>query len=123
MTPSPTRYIVHIYREMRLTFPDIEAPSPEAAACLAADKPTHDADTIDDCEGDTLTALVDIEGDTEYVQSQFIDFEPAQLQKSAPRLRAALQEVLLALRHYGDWEPGMPGHLIAVIEAAINNQP
>ena len=32
MTPSPTRYNVHIYREMRLTFPGIEAPSLEAAA-------------------------------------------------------------------------------------------
>jgi hypothetical protein len=122
MTPSPTRYIVHIYREMRLTFPGIEAPSPEAAACMAADKPTHDADTIDDCEGDSLTALVDVEGDTEYLQSRFIDFEPAQLQKAAPRLRAALQEVLLALRHYRHWEAGMPGHLIDVITAAINNQ-
>jgi len=123
MTSAPTKYIVHIYREMRLTFPGIEAPSPEAAACLAADKPTHDADTIDDCEGDSLTALVDIEGDTEYVQSRFVDFEPAQLQRAAPRLRAALQEVLLALRHYEHWGSTMPGYLIAVIEAAINNQP
>lgn len=123
MTSSPKVYNVHIYREMRLTFPGIEAPSLEAAASLAADKPTYDADSIDDCEGDILTALVDVVGDTEYAQSRFIDFEPARLQKAAPGMRAALQEVLLALRHYAHWSPTMPAHLITVIEAAINNQP
>jgi hypothetical protein len=123
MTSSPTVYNVHIYREMCLTFPGIEAPSLEAAASLAADKPTYDADSIDDCEGDTLTALVDVVGDTEYAQSRFVDFEPVRLQKAAPHLRAALQEVLLALRHYEHWGSTMPAHLIAVIETAFNYQP
>lgn len=123
MTSAPVIYNVHIYREMRLTFPGIEAPSLEAAARLAADKPTLEAESIDDCEGDTLTALVDVVGDPEYAQSRFIDFEPARLQKAAPGMRAALQEVLLALRHYEHWGTTMPGYLISVIEAAINHQP
>ena len=40
-------YIVHLYREMRLTFADIEADTPEAAAAFARDKATGDADDIE----------------------------------------------------------------------------
>ena len=61
-----TKYNVHIYREMRLTFDGIEADTPEAAAAIARDKPTGDADDIDDCDGENLAALVDVAGDEDY---------------------------------------------------------
>ena len=64
-----TTYNVHIYREMRLVFGGIEAGSPEAAASIARDKTTGEADSIDDCEGETIAALVDVQGDEEYEQS------------------------------------------------------
>lgn len=57
-----TTYTVHLYREMRLAFPGIEAESPEAAARLAAGKPTYSCDDIEDCAGVTHSAHVDPEG-------------------------------------------------------------
>ena len=92
-TPSQTAYNVHIYREMRLFFPGIAAPSPEAAAQIAAAKPTDDAETIDDCDGENTAALVDVVGDADYVQSRIIDFEPQLLLKNALRLLDALQAI------------------------------
>jgi hypothetical protein len=71
-------YNVHIYREMRLFFPGIEAPSAEIAAAWAAQKPTDDAALVDDCDGETLAALVDVVGDEEFEHSQMISFDPAQ---------------------------------------------
>lgn len=90
-----TQYIVHLYREMRLSYAGIEADSLEAAAAIARDKPTADADDIQDCEGETLTALVDVAGDTEYEQSRIIDFEQEQQRRAAPALLAALEAILL----------------------------
>ena len=86
-----TTYNVHIYREMRLRFDGIEADTPEAAASIARNKPTDAADEIDDCEGMTLSALVDLVGDEEYEESVFIDFEPERLCKAAPKLLDALR--------------------------------
>ena len=65
-----TKYIVHLYREMRLSYADIEADTPEAAAAIARDQPTGDADDIEDCEGENLAALVDMAGDEDYEQSR-----------------------------------------------------
>ncbi|MDX2059681.1 MAG: hypothetical protein SFV24_17855 [Gemmatimonadales bacterium] len=73
-----TLYNVHLYREMRLLFTDIEAESPEAAAATARDKLTGEAAEIDDCDGQTLAALVDEIGDSEYERSVLIDFEQDQ---------------------------------------------
>ena len=42
-----TTYIVHLYREMRLTFEPVEADTPEAAAAIARDRLTEDADDIE----------------------------------------------------------------------------
>jgi len=89
-----TTYNVHIYREMKLKFDGIEADAPEAAAVIARDKPTDDADSIDDCDGETLAALVDVVGDEEYEQSQFIDFEVEQQRKATPALLAACRMVV-----------------------------
>jgi hypothetical protein len=82
---------VHIFREMKLRFDRIEAETPEAAASVAGDKPTRDADDIDDCEGLSFSALVDVAGDEEYEQSRFIDFEPERQRKACPKLLDALR--------------------------------
>ena len=89
-----TIYNVHIYREMRLVFGGIETDSPEAAAAIARDKLTSDADSIDDCDGETFAALVDVAGDEEYRQSRTIDFEPGRLCMAAPKLLAACRMVV-----------------------------
>jgi len=89
-----TIYNVHIYREMRLTFGGIEAASPESAAVLARQKPTEEADSIEDCNGDDLAALVDEAGDEEYERSLTIAFEPERQRKAAYRLLTALEAVL-----------------------------
>jgi hypothetical protein len=86
-------YNVHIYREMRIVYQGIAADTPEAAAEIARDKLTSDADEIDDCEGVTLAALVDVQGDEEYEQSRFIDFEEERLRNAAPALLAACRMV------------------------------
>ena len=72
-------YNVHLYREMRLYFPGVEAESPEAATRIAAEKSTDEADYVEDCEGETLSALVDVAGDAEYLHTQLIDFQPTLL--------------------------------------------
>jgi hypothetical protein len=92
-------YNVHIYREMRLVFGGIEADTPEAAASIARDKPTGEADSIDDCEGETLSALVDVQGDEDYEDSRFIDFDKERLRKAAGVMLNALQ---MASNYLGD---------------------
>ena len=67
-------YIVHIYREMLLTYGTIEAETPHEAAMNARDLPTRDADDITDCDGATLAALVDVRGDEGFDQSRLIEF-------------------------------------------------
>jgi hypothetical protein len=70
----PEIYNVHLYREMRLYFPGIEASSHQQAAQIAAEKIPEEAETIEDCEGTNLAALVDVHGDDQYSQSRVIDF-------------------------------------------------
>ena len=89
-----TQYIVHIYREMRLTFADIEADTPEAAAAIARDKTTDQADDIEECNDEDLSALVDLAGDEDYSQSVAVDFEAERIRKAARDLLAALEEVI-----------------------------
>jgi hypothetical protein len=89
-----TKYNVHIYREMRQVFGGIEADSHEAAASIARDRPTDQADSIDDCEGENLAALVDVVGDEEYEHSRVIDFEPERQRQAARKLLAALKDLL-----------------------------
>lgn len=91
MNAPSTVYNVHIYREMRLFYPGIPANSHAEAAAIAEGRPTDAAAEIDDCEGQTLSALVDVAGDADYAQSRLIDFEPARLQRAARLLRDAAQ--------------------------------
>ena len=86
-----TIYNVHIYRELILRFDRIEAEAPDAAASIARDKPTDEADDIDDCDGETFSALVDVVGDEKYEQSCLIDFEAERLRKAAPKVLDALR--------------------------------
>lgn len=72
-------YNVHIYREMRLYYPGVEADTPEHAAEFASDLSTDMAAFCDDCDGQTLAALVDLDGDEEFVNSRLIDFLPSAL--------------------------------------------
>jgi len=121
-------YNVHIYREMRLVFGGIEADTPEAAATIARDKPTGEADSIDDCEGESLSALVDVQGDEDYEDSRFIDFELERQRKAAPRMLAALRAFIEADAMAGEchewkWENleyafGLARDAVAEAEAA-----
>ena len=108
-----TNYIVHIYREMRLVFEGIEADTPEAAAAIARDKLTGDADDIESCDGETFAALVDVAGDKEYGQSRTIDFEPERQRKAAPKLLAACRMVV------DRWEGGDLAEAARACSAAI----
>jgi hypothetical protein len=108
-----TLYNVHIYREMRLTFERIEAGSHEEAAAKAHDMATPDADEIDDCDGESFSALVDVVGDDQYEQSRFIDFEGERLLKAAPALFAACQMVV------DRWERGDLAEAARACSAAI----
>jgi hypothetical protein len=89
-----TQFNVYLYREMRLRFAGIEADTPEDAAALARDKPTGDADDIEDCNGEDLAALIDVAGDEEFEQSVMIDFEGERIRKAAPALLAALENII-----------------------------
>jgi hypothetical protein len=72
----------------------IEAETPEAAAAAVSDKPTDDADNIEDCDGENLAALVDTEGDEDLSRSLTIDFEPERMRKAASNLLAALEAII-----------------------------
>jgi len=88
------RYNVHIYREMRLFFPNIDADTPETAAAIARDKLTDEADSVNDCNGDDFSALVDEVGDEQYERSVMIDFNAEQQHKIVPQLLDALRDLL-----------------------------
>jgi hypothetical protein len=87
-------YNVHIYREMRLDFVGIEADTPATAAEIAARRQTEEADNIEDCQGDNLSALVDVAGDEDYRHSVLIDFEAERQRKAATALLASLQAIV-----------------------------
>src|SRR4051794_3749798 len=97
-----TKYIVNLYREMRLSYTDIEADTPQAAAAIASGKATDDADNVEDCEGENLAALVDVAGDEDYSQSVTIDFEPERHRKAAPKLLAACKAAFFQFEHNGE---------------------
>lgn len=88
------KFNVHLYREMKLWFPGIEADTTEAAAAIAREKPTADADDIEDCNGEDLAALIDVAGDEDYSQSVTIDFEAERQRKAAAKLLDALRWII-----------------------------
>jgi hypothetical protein len=91
-------YTVHLYREMRPPFFDIEADTPEQAAKMVAEYPSEKAESCEDCDGENLAALVDLVGDEDFSESVTIDLDPA---KAAAR---ELYDVLeMALKLKGGW--------------------
>ena len=89
-----TLYNVHIYREMRLFFPGIEAATADEAARIAADKLTADAEYTEDCDGENLAALVDVVGDDEFEHSVTIEFEHETIRKAASDLLEAIPPLI-----------------------------
>jgi hypothetical protein len=89
-----TTYNVHIFRAMRLYYPDIEADTPEKAAETARRKTTDEAESTEDCDGQDFGALVDRVGDEDHEHSVWIDFEPERQRRAAPLLRDALHSLL-----------------------------
>lgn len=89
-----TIFNVHLYREMRLGFGGIEADTHEAAAVIARDKPTAEADSIDDCAGETFAAVVGVQGDEDQTQTRIILFEADLIRKAGQEMLAVLKAVL-----------------------------
>jgi hypothetical protein len=92
-----TTYNVHIYREMKLLFLGVEAETPQAAAEAARTLTLNDTvyeNCLEECEGPTFAALVDVQGDKEYAHTRLIEFEEERLRKAAPALLAACQMVV-----------------------------
>lgn len=89
------RYNVHIYREMRLVYLDIEAESPEEAAATCREFPGDEAcGPAVDCDGEAFAALVDVQGDLDYAQSLVVEFEGERCRKAVPALLEALNDLL-----------------------------
>ncbi len=117
-----TTYNVHIYREMRLLFEGIEAISHEAAAAIAEHKPTGDADDIDECDGDTFYACVDVQGDEDYEQSRWVNFEPERHRTATPAMLDALRAFIEADRlaeECGQWKWENLEHAFRLARAAV----
>jgi hypothetical protein len=89
------KYRVHLYREMRIVFDDIEADSAQAAAELASEKHFDDRDGFSDCEGVNLAALVDQEGDPD---GTLIDFKDGRMLRASDSLLSCLKDVLSRFR-------------------------
>jgi hypothetical protein len=86
-------YNVHIYREMRLFFPGIEADTTEEAAKIAASKDFEDAEDFSDCDGENLAALVDLAGDEDFSESVTVDLNhDAQINKAQAHLLDLLRQ-------------------------------
>ena len=106
-------YHVHLYREMRLSFEHIIADTPEAAAAIARARPTDEAESVDDCDGESLAALVDIVGDEAYSRSVMIEFEAERQRRAAATLLAACRMVV------GRWERGDLAEAARACHAAV----
>lgn len=108
-----TLYNVHLYREMRLFFPGVEADTAAQAALRAAASPTSEAQCVEDCEGENLATLVDVVADESYAVSVTIDFETERLREAAPELPAACRMVV------DRWEEGDLAEAARACAAAI----
>lgn len=110
-TEGQARYRVHVYREMRLSYSDIFAASHEEAAKLAAAKSSDAADLIEDCDGESFAALVDVQDDPDYSDSKTIEFPATLLRNNALALLRALEMSEQAIEEATDimhYEGGLP---------------
>jgi hypothetical protein len=93
-------YTVHVYREMRVTFTGLHASSPEEAASVAADLRTYSAEDVQDCEGENLSALVEVERrarprrHADVSDSKTIYFEAGRMVDTGPTMLKALEALL-----------------------------
>lgn len=117
-----SKFNVHLFREMRLFYPDIEADSPEDAARIASETDTDEAEDINDCNSVDLGAMVDLAGDEFFTNSQTIDFEPQRMLNAAPKLLAALIAVKDADYLDGAYQPTVD-LVDAAIAEATNGKP
>lgn len=118
------KYNVHIYREMRLAYTNIEAGTPEMAAEIARDFAEHQEQPVaEDCDGATFAALVDVHGDEEFSQSRTVDFEAGRLQQAAQQMYIALKAISDdAYQHEADRDDDMalvPVEYIRMARAAV----
>ena len=114
-----TTYTVHLYREMRLVFPGIEAETPDEAARLASARGTYEADHIEDCAGFDYSARVGRDGDENVGGSRIVflradggEIEPASQVSNATRARWAEACVSVLLQHTGCDEEDALGDLL-----------
>ena len=98
-----TTYDVHIYREMRILYRNIEADTPEAAAEACRDLPSRQGFDPVDCDGQTFAAVVDIAGDP-HCDGKDILFEEGQLRRAAPAQAVILDLAQSGLMTLGDGE-------------------
>lgn len=90
-------YSIHIYRVMKLRFDNVSAATAQEAADKVCTLPSDQADDLDDCDGETFSALVDVVDDENYDHSQMIDYEPERTHQGAAMLLAALEQALPVL--------------------------
>lgn len=88
-------YNVHLYREMRLSFPGIVASTAAEAARLAAEMPAEAAEALEDCDGTNFAALIRV-AENEADQPRWIDFDA--VKAMAPDLVTALEAALPVLQ-------------------------
>lgn len=86
------KYHVHLYRPLRLYFPNIEAEAPLDAIAKVEELDINFADTIEDCDSATIAALVDHDADPDYALSSLLVLDPAT--EYAHRLLQALLDLL-----------------------------
>lgn len=91
-----TLYHVHLYREMRITFEDIEAETPQSAAAIARHMPAGEAVAVEECGGENLAALVGEAGDDAFERAMPIDFSAERLSMATPDLLALSRRVVQA---------------------------
>ena len=103
---------VHIFREMRIPYQDIEADSPQAAAESCRDFPCEMGCDPVDCDGQTFAARVDVQG-VGNTPSHLIYFEPERQRRAAPKLLAACRMIV------DRWEHGDLAEAARACSAAI----
>lgn len=102
-------YNVHVYREMKLRFDNIEAASALEATDKVLDLTDDSADAIEDCAGETFSALVDLVDDENYEHSHTIYYKTERTRKLAADLLDALTAILPLARAEAEGRDGFRG--------------
>jgi hypothetical protein len=88
-----TRFTVHLDREVRLRFENVEAASHEEAAAIARQLPAEEAAEVDDCEGEDFGAVIEAQGPEAVEHPVRARFEAGRARDSTPLLLEALATV------------------------------